>query len=271
MKLKALFPYAITLLAGAAIGYTVAPSSPAPAPEPEAKKEEAVRRPNAEDGGERASNRALRARIRELEAALAKNGIEVEKREETPRRESQNRDFRGDMERAMRDNPERFAQMTNGIAQGFAQARQRRQEQVQSKIDFLASVDTSKMSAEARKTHESLQDMIAKREELEDKMRGVMNMSGDERRAVFEEIRETDGAIRELNRAERENLLVTTAETLGFHGDEATEFVDTIKGIYSSTENSGRGGFGGGRGFGGGFGGGRGGRGGGGGGRGGNR
>ena len=254
MTIKTLFPYAVTLLVGAAIGYIVAPSSPAPAPEPAAKVEGA-QRPSAEDGEERTSNRALRARIRELEATLAKHGVEVEKREEEPRREGQerrNRDMRAGMERMMQENPERYAQMTNGIAQ----ARQRRLEQVQSKMDFLSSVDTSKMSPEARKTHESLQDMIAKREELEEKMRGAMNMTGDERRTVFEEMRATDGAIRELNRAERENLLVTTAETLGFQGDEATEFVDTIKGIYKSTENSGRGGvgpggFGGGRGPGG--------------------
>ena len=257
MTIKTLFPYAVTLLVGAAIGYTVAPSSPAPAPEPEAK-EEGAQRPNAEGGGERTSNRALRARIRELEAALAKHGVEVEKREEEPRREGQGqqpRDFRSEMDRMVRGNPERYAQMTNGMAQ----ARQRRLEQVQSKIDFLSSIDTSKMSPEARKTHESLQDMIAKREELEDKMRGAMNMTGDERRAAFEEMRATEGAIRELNRAERENLLVTTAETLGFQGDEATEFVDTIKGIYRSTENSGPGGFGfgGGRAGPGGFGGGR--------------
>jgi hypothetical protein len=252
MNIKTLIPFAITLVAGAAIGYCLAPSSPAPAPEPEGKV--VSRRPSADDDGERASNRALRARIRELESMLAKQGVEVEKREDEPRREGPSpraRDFRSEMERMMKENPERYAQMTNGMAQ----ARQRRLDQVQSKIDFLSSVDTSKMSPEARKTHESLQDMIAKREELEDKMRGAMNMTGDERRAVFEEMRETDGAIRELNRAERENLLVTTAETLGFHGDEATEFVDTIKGIYRSTENAGRGGFGG-------FGGGRGGRGG---------
>ena len=254
MNMKAYFPVAIALIAGAAIGYCLAPSSSAPTTEAEAK-EEGVQRPNSDDAGERASNRALRARIRELEATLAKHGVEVEKREEEPRREGQerrNRDMRAGMERMMQENPERYAQMTNGIAQ----ARQRRLEQVQSKMDFLSSVDTSKMSPEARKTHESLQDMIAKREELEEKMRGAMNMTGDERRTVFEEMRATDGAIRELNRAERENLLVATAETLGFQGDEATEFVDTIKGIYKSTENSGRGGvgpggFGGGRGPGG--------------------
>lgn len=257
MNAKTFIPFAVTFLAGAAIGYCFAPSSSAPAPKPEAK-EEAPRRPNAGDGGERASNRSRRARGREMEPAPVNNGAEVERRVEEPRRAEQaprSRDYRSEMERLMRENPERYAQMTNGMAQ----ARRRRLEQAQSKYDFLASVDTSKMSSEARKTHESLKSMIARRDELDEKMRSAHDMTGDERRAIFAEMRSTDESIRELNRAERENLLVTTAETLGFQGDEATEFVDTIKGIYSSTENSGRGGFGmgGGRGPGG-FGGGRG-------------
>jgi len=258
MNAKTFIPFAVTFLAGAAIGYCFAPSSSAPAPEPEVK-EEAHRRPNAGDGGERASNRSRRTRNREMDPAPAKNGAEVEERVDVPRREEQAprpRDYRSDMERLRRENPERYAQMTNGMAQ----ARRRRLEQAQSKYDFLASVDTSKMSPEARKTHESLQGMIARRDELDEKMRSALDMTGDERRAILAEMRSTDESIRELNRAERENLLVTTAETLGFQGDEAKEFVDTIKGIYRSTENAGSGGFGfgGGRGPGGGFGGGRG-------------
>ena len=239
MKLRNFSPIVISLLVGAALGYCLGPaSSPAPAPEPEQKSEsEQAKQPDRGDRGDRAANRALRARIKELEDMLAKQGIEVEKmkEEETTRRDRgpRNWDFRADMERLKKEEPERYAQITNSMAQ----FRQRRLERAQSKIDFLSSVDTSNMSPGARKTHEDLQDMIARREEIESKMHGIMDMSEDDRRALFGEMRETDERIRELNRLERENLLVQTAETLGFVGEDAKEIAETVKGIYEATDS----------------------------------
>ena len=239
MKLRNFSPIVLSLLVGAAIGFCLGPMSspsPAPAPEPEAKPEQAQRPRNGDDG-ERAANRALRARIKELEDMLAKQGIEVEKmkEEETTRRERQERprDFRAEMERLKTEDPARYAQITNGMAQ----FRQRRLERAQSKIDFLSSVDTSKMSPGARKTHEDLQEMIARREEIESKMHSIMDMTEEDRHALFGEMRETDERIRELNRLERENLLVQTAETLGFSGDDAKEIAETVKGIYEATDS----------------------------------
>jgi len=238
MKLRNFSPVVISLLVGAALGYCLGPqSAPAPAPEPEQKAEsEQATQPDQRDRGDRAANRALRARIKELEDMLAKQGIEVEKmkEEETERRERQDRprgDFRAEMERLKTEDPARYTQITNGMAQ----FRQRRLERAQSKIDFLSSVDTSKMSPGARKTHEDLQDMIARREEIESKMH--MDMTEEDRHALFGEMRETDERIRELNRLERENLLVQTAETLGFNGDEAKEIAETVKGIYEATDS----------------------------------
>ncbi len=246
-KMTTYFPVAIALIAGAGLGYCLAPSAPAPAA-PQEQKAEAPRRVRGGDdsSGERSANRALRARVKELEEMLAKQGIEVEKmkEEESERRERRERprfDPRAEMERMQKENPERYAQMTNGMAQ----FRRRRLERAQSKMDFLASVDTSMMSPEARKVHADLQDMIEKREAIEDKMRNFLDMSEEERRATFDEMRETDGKIRELNRAERENLLAQTAQALGFQGDDATEIVETVKGIYEATENGGWGGPGG--------------------------
>ncbi|MBR3956263.1 MAG: hypothetical protein IKJ89_00230 [Kiritimatiellae bacterium] len=234
MKLRNFSPVVISLLVGAALGYCLGPvSSPAPAPEPEKKAEpEQVKQP--EYRGERA-DRALRARIKELEGMLAKQGVEVEKmkEEETERRERPRFDPRAEMERLKTEDPARYAQITNGMAQ----FRQRRLERAQSKIDFLSSVDTSNMSPGARKTHEDLQDMIARREEIESKMHSIMDMTDDERHALFGEMRETDERIRELNRLERENLLVQTAETLGFVGEDAKEIAETVKGIYEATDS----------------------------------
>ena len=239
MKLRNFSPIVISLLVGAALGYCLGPlSSPSPAPEPEQKAEpEQVKQTDQRDHGDRAANRALRARIKELEDMLAKQGVEVEKmkEEETARRDRgpRNWDFRADMERLKKEEPERYAQITNSMAQ----FRQRRLERAQSKIDFLSSVDTSRMSPAMLKVHSELQDMIEKREAVEEKMREFMDMTEEERREAFREIGEIDGKIRELNRAERDNLLVQTAEALGFQGDDAAEIIDTVKSIYEATDS----------------------------------
>ena len=238
MKLRNFSPIVISLLVGAALGYCLGPaSSPAPAPEPEQKSEsEQAKQPDRGDRGDRAANRALRARIKELEDMLAKQGIEVEKmKEESSRRERRDRprDFRADMERLKKEEPERYAQITNSMAQ----FRRHRLERAQSKIDFLSSIDTSRMSPAMLKVHSDLQDMIEKREAVEEKMRGFMDMTEEERREAFQEIGEIDGKIRELSRAERDNLLVQTAEALGFQGDDAAEIIDTVKSIYEATDS----------------------------------
>ncbi len=232
--MKTYFPVAIALLVGAALGYCLAPTSPAPTPEE--KTEEAIKNSPAKDEGDKSSTRALRARIKELEDMLAKQGVEVErmKEDESERANRRERRFdpRANMERLKKEDPARYAQITNGMAQ----FRMRRLERAQHKMDILSSVDTSRMSAEARQTHEALQDAIEKREALEDKMRSFMDMTDDERRSVMEEMRETNGKIRELNAAERDTLLTQTAEMLGFEGEAAEEIVETVKDIYEATE-----------------------------------
>jgi septal ring factor EnvC (AmiA/AmiB activator) len=238
MKLRNFSPIVISLLVGAALGYCLGPlSSPAPTPEPEQKAEPGqAKHPDRRDHGDRAANRALRARIKELEDMLAKQGVEVEEmKEESSRRERRDRprDFRADMERLKKEEPERYAQITNSMAQ----FRRHRLERAQSKIDFLSSIDTSRMSPAMLKVHSDLQDMIEKREAVEEKMRGFMDMTEEERREAFQEIGEIDGRIRELNRAERDNLLVQTAEALGFQGDDAAEIIDTVKSIYEATDS----------------------------------
>ena len=249
MKIKTFSPVVISLLVGTAIGFCFSPAAKAPAPQPERKSEEPRNVRTADDAeGERSANRALRARVRELEEMLAKQGMEVEKmkEEESVRHERPRFDPRAEMERIKKEDPERYTQMTNGMAQ----FRRLRLERAQSKIDFLSSIDTSRMSPGMLKVHTDLQDMIEKREAAEEKMRGFIDMTEDERRAAFQEIHEIEDRIRELNRAERDNLLVQTAEALGFQGEDAAELIDTVKSIYESTE-SGWGGHGGRRGPGG--------------------
>ena len=236
MKIRNFSPVVISLLAGAAIGFCFAPSAGAPKAAPEKTSPKTVKAESRPDEAAEKEMRVLRSRIKELEDMLAKQGVEVEEmKEESSRRERRDRprDFRADMERLKKEEPERYAQITNSMAQ----FRRHRLERAQSKIDFLSSIDTSRMSPAMLKVHSDLQDMIEKREAVEEKMRGFMDMTEEERREAFQEIGEIDGRIRELNRAERDNLLVQTAEALGFQGDDAAEIIDTVKSIYEATDS----------------------------------
>lgn len=236
MKIRNFSPVVISLLAGAAIGFCFAPSAGAPKAAPEKTSPKKVKAESRPDEAAEKEMRVLRSRIKELEDMLAKQGVEVEEmKEESSRRERRDRprDFRADMERLKKEEPERYAQITNSMAQ----FRRHRLERAQSKIDFLSSIDTSRMSPAMLKVHSELQDMIEKREAVEEKMRGFMDMTEEERREAFQEIGEIDGRIRELNRAERDNLLVQTAEALGFQGDDAAEIIDTVKSIYEATDS----------------------------------
>ena len=236
MKIRNFSPVVISLLAGAAIGFCFAPSAGATKAAPEKTSPKTVKAESRPDEAAEKEMRVLRSRIKELEDMLAKQGVEVEEmKEESSRRERRDRprDFRADMERLKKEEPERYAQITNSMAQ----FRRHRLERAQSKIDFLSSIDTSRMSPAMLKVHSDLQDMIEKREAVEEKMRGFMDMTEEERREAFQEIGEIDGRIRELNRAERDNLLVQTAEALGFQGDDAAEIIDTVKSIYEATDS----------------------------------
>ncbi len=236
MKMNFTFPV-LALLGGVALGYAFAPKAPAPEAKPDAPIKKRVRGQIETVATNEAVN-ALRARIRELEAELASARakpapVEEQKVAEQPQENRRGRpDWRERIEKMRRENPEEFARMEERRKK-FMQERAAR---TQSKLDFLAAIDTSRMSKEAQKTHAELQELIAKREEL-----GKMfspDLEEEERRELFRSMRETDRAIRERNEKVRENLLQQTAQALGFSGDDATEIVDTIGEIYEVTTES---------------------------------
>lgn len=230
------------LIAGAAIGYL-------------AKPERVVERDDEveeslvalfSDRGEEASISALRARVADLERQLLEKGGEGvaqgERTGESGRGGSRRREWRNGpptaqemrehFARMQKEDPVRYAQMTNR----FAQMRQHRLDRALAKVDFLSSVDTSSMSETARKNHESLQKLIARREEIEDKMFSL-DTGDDERRQIFQEMREIDMAMRELNMNERENLLQQVAQNIGLEGDEAAEMQAAIMDIIDATDS----------------------------------
>lgn len=237
---------ALALVSGVAIGYIAKPERAGqvvPVSEEDVTLAELF-----SDNGEYASITALRARVAELEALLAESAggsgeqsVAVQGSDEADRRqrrtESERRgpptadEMRERFARMEREDPVRFAQMTNH----FAQMRQRRIDRAVSKMDFLSSVDTSDMSAAARKTHEDLQDLIARREELEERMHD-RSLTDSERRQVFDEMREADMLMRELNQAERDNLILQTAKAVGMQDEDASDMVSTISEIIQATD-----------------------------------
>ena len=92
------------------------------------------------------------------------------------------------------------------------------------------------MTAKERETHERLQELLARREELFDQMRPDSGLSGEERHAKHEEVRRMFGELRQLEEAERNTLLRHAANDLGFTGKEAKEVVESIKSIYEATQ-----------------------------------
>ena len=227
---------AAALLVGVAIGYFVK-SEPVESAEP-AKAEKRVRKPIA-DKGDEASVRALRHRIAELERLLAErdgaseaaisNAVAAVAKTRPPEPPRQN--WRERREEMKKNDPERFAQMTNR----FAQWRSRRATEARDRIDFLSSIDTSHMSAGAKKTHEALQDLIARREEIERQMHQP-ELSDEDRGKLMHELHATHRELMRLNGEERNNLFEETARNLGFEGEDAKAITDTIQQVIEATD-----------------------------------
>ena len=228
---------AVALLAGVAIGYFVK-DEPIAADEP-AKAEEPVKRQVA-DKGEAASVKALRHRIAELEKALAEkdgkseiaisNAVAEAVKNRPPEPPRQN--WRERMEELKKSNPEEYARRTNW----WAQVRRNRSEQARNKIDFFSAIDTSHMSAGARKTHDALQDLIAKREEIEQRLQDP-NLSDEERGKLMGELHSSHHELMRLNGEERRNLIDEAARNMGFEGEDAKEVSATIREVIEATDS----------------------------------
>ena len=233
---------AVALLVGVAIGYFVK-EEPATVGEP-TKVEEKAKKPVA-DKGDEATVRALRHRIAELERMLAAKDertetavASAEAQTRAPERPQQN--WRERMEEMKRNEPERYNEMTNRMAQW------RRDQSARNKdrIDFLSSIDMSLMSADAKKTHQKLQSLVTKREEIEATLhKEGEGMDDNLRDELMRELHQTHREMHQLNEEERKNLLEVTARSLGFEERDAKEITETIQDVIDATDN----GWGGGR------------------------
>lgn len=225
------------LVLGGLGGYLLAPRAESPV----AEKPRPADAPNKaiDDKGASASLKALRAQIRDLEARLAAkdgeivaatNALAANRPPEPPRREN----FRERMERLKADDPARYAQITNNMAQW----RRRRAEQQEARMEFLTSVDTSRMSSAAKGVHASLQRYATEREEIERQLQDE-NLTDDERHELWERMHEANRQVMALNGVERQNLIEETARNLGFEGDDVKDIAATMQEIIRATDNFG--------------------------------
>ncbi len=225
----------IALVVGATGGYFMARNSSddvRTAP----RREKRQQRREVSRGRDDDAVKALRARVRDLERVMAQS----ERNEERSREEQnvaqvetpQPMNMRERMEKMKTEDPQRYQEITNRIA-NFRMHRARR---AASKIEFLSSIDVSGMSASAKRTHEELQNAIAEREDLEARLHDA-DLSDEERGEIFSKMRETDRRLHRLNAAERDNLLLETAKGLGFALDEAKEISATIKEVIDVTSS----------------------------------
>ena len=223
------------LLAGVAIGFFAG----GPYETGAADEAEGVPVRRIADKGEKATVAALRRRIAALEKALAEKGAKSEiaisnavaEAAQARPREPPRMNWRERMEEMKKNEPGRYSEMTNH----FAQWRRSRAEQARDKIDFLSSIDTSRMSAGARKTHDALQELIARRENIEVLLQDE-DLSDEERGKLMRELRESHHELQRLNGEERRNLIGETAKILGFTGDDERKFSATILDVIEATD-----------------------------------
>ncbi len=221
------------------------------AAEPE---EHAVRHKGRVVDAEQSANiAALRRRVRELERQLAgaaasaraptnaSSAAEVQLADASAQQRPgphSPEDWRARMEDMKTNDPERYAQMTNRMAQW----RSRSIANTQDKLDFFASLDTSRMTPRQRENHERLQELLVRREELMRTM-DFTNESVTEaqREKARHEMHELMGQLHTAERTERDMLLRQAARNLGCNNATAKELVDTVKTIYDATQSWGGG------------------------------
>lgn len=227
--------FAIVFLAGAACGFFAATLH---SEKPAAKANVAVD----------ASKKKTSSRVEELERELAKA------RGEVARLTKLNEDAEKAVAKALEDRPpmpqgpnfptnidfnaelrknldeEQFTAATNAIA-GF---RARLAARAKGRIDFLSSVDVSKMSAGDRENHEKYLDLMKRREELMAKSKG-----GLPDMETMQQMMEIQMQMGPAAKKERAVLVGEVARELGYQGEDAAVVQDTIGSIYDCTSGGG--------------------------------
>lgn len=234
------------LCVGVALGYIIPKNSESSTV---AEEEDYLPKGLIENLGEDATINALRERIKSLELALDMQMASAKEEKPQGERIRENRRGRGErgawgergnmnpremMENLKKENPERYAQITNNMERW----RIRHEAARTSRLDFLKSIDTSMMSEDTRSTHEKLLANTDKIAQVEAMLRDE-NTTDEERRELFGQMRELYDNQRQLNQAERENLIEQISIEVGMSEEDAAEFGATVSEILQATEATG--------------------------------
>jgi hypothetical protein len=224
MNKVALITASIAFMAGTAIGW-IAKSSVE-------KDESSGRETPRTRARQKIANSETRVKTVTTVVTNTVNSAPTETANEKNTRQSGFNGFMADLERMKTEDPEKYSSMTNRIAQFRKNMIQR----AESKLETLAAVDTAGWSKNQIATHEKYQELIARREELMEIVRLDSDATQQERTAAFAELRELGSEIRKASEKERNLLLDKTFRELGYNGSDAAEIRETVKTIYSTTE-----------------------------------
>ena len=219
----------VTLLAGIAIGWTARSCLP----------EKPVREKTERASGKRHRIADSQTRVKTVTAVVT-NVVQstvtntVETRPAFPGGPG---GFVAELERMKNADPKRYASMTNHMAQFRARMAQR----TENKLETLASIDTTGWNKSQIENHLKYQELIARRQELMETIRHDSGATREEREAAFGEMRELGRELRAASEKERNTLLDKTFQELGYSGADSRELRETVKTIYSTTEEWGGG------------------------------
>ncbi|MBO5939965.1 MAG: hypothetical protein J6R18_02060 [Kiritimatiellae bacterium] len=163
---------------------------------------------------------------------MAQTETEIPSTDSSSRQPARGEGFLAELERIKTEDPARYASMTNHMAQ----FRNRMLQRAENKLETLASIDTTGWSKSQIATHEKYQDLIARREELMNIVRHDSNASQQERDEAFKELRSLGRELHKTSSQVRNTLLDKTFSELGFNKKDSAEIRETIKTIYSTTE-----------------------------------
>ncbi len=232
----------LPLVAGAIAGYVVRGAIDAPVPVPQEAKDVTPAQPqvtaipdDATTSVALADAESLRARVRELEkllndreASIARLSADAARPkeeppvEEPPREQRPRESYRERMERMKTEEPERYAEMQKRQEEFRARMRAANEE----RDNYLASVDTSRMTAEQKANHERLLAALKMRDTLGERMRPDAEnpLTEEERQEFFKSMRD----IGPMMEQERRYLLEETGRTYGEDGAAFAEYIQDL-------------------------------------------
>ena len=133
-------------------------------------------------------------------------------------------DVLGELKRRLPE--EEFSQATNAMEQ----LKSKLAKKAKSRMDFLASIDTSSMTEEERKNHEQFLELMERKEAIAAKMKGIIpNVK------AIQEMVELELEMRPAAKRERSTLVRQVAKELGYSGDDVDVIHDTLNNVYDCT------------------------------------